>query len=205
MFVEAHTVGQDDYRTLPDANGNTSDDPANLVGCAEDSTYWLDLHPFLRRYITRTGTPEAGDVACNPASPGIWNAATGNSGGFNDWRIDLSAYAGQQVEVSIVYQTDPASLGIGVFLDDITATANGAVINQTGFEDDTLGGWTMTGPPAGSPASTGNWSRSQSLGLRRRAGHRHGPLDCSGASASRGCRARRPARRSCATPSRSGG
>ena len=50
-------------------------------------------------------------MACNPASPGIWNAATGNSGGFNDWRIDLSAYAGQQVEVSIVYQTDPATLG----------------------------------------------------------------------------------------------
>jgi hypothetical protein len=165
VFVEAHTVGQDDYRTLPDANGNTSDDPANLVGCAEDSTYWLDTHPFLRRYITRTGTPATEDVACNPSSPGIWNAATGNSGGFNDWNIDLSAYAGKQVEVSIVYQTDPGTSGIGVFLDDVRATANGTVITQTGFEDDTLGGWAVTGAPAGSPGNTGDWERSQTLGL----------------------------------------
>ena len=163
VFVEAHTVGQDDYRTLPDLNGNTSDDPENLIGCAEDSTYWLDEHPFLRRYITRTGTPEAGDVACNPTSPGIWNAATGNSGGFQDWRVDLSAYAGQQVEVSIVYQTDPASLGIGVFLDDLTATANGAVIHEAGFETD-LDGWATPGAPAGSPGNTGDWARSQSPG-----------------------------------------
>src|SRR5207247_9314017 len=26
VFVEAHTVGQDDWTTLPDANGNTADD-----------------------------------------------------------------------------------------------------------------------------------------------------------------------------------
>jgi hypothetical protein len=164
VFVEAHTVGQDDYRTLPDANGNTSDDPANLVGCADpESTYWLDTHPFLRRYITRSGTGTA--TRCDPASPGIWNAATGNSGGFNDWRVDLSAYAGKQVEVSIVYQTDPATLGIGVFLDDVRVTANGTVISQTGFEDESLGGWTLGGAPADSPGNTGDWSRSQALGL----------------------------------------
>ena len=31
MFVEAHTVGQDDWTTLPDPNGNTSDDTG--AGC----------------------------------------------------------------------------------------------------------------------------------------------------------------------------
>jgi hypothetical protein len=68
--------------------------------------------------------------------------------------------------VSIVYQTDPGTSGIGVFLDDVRATANGTVINQDRvFEDDTLGGWAVTGAPAGSPGNTGDWERSQSLGL----------------------------------------
>ena len=34
VFVEAHTVGQDDWTTLPDANGNTSQDTG--VGCPDD-------------------------------------------------------------------------------------------------------------------------------------------------------------------------
>ena len=102
---------------------------------------------------------------CTPTQPGIWNAATGNSGGFQDWRIDLSAYAGQQVEVSIVYVTDPATQGLGVFLDQVRATANGAEIHATGFEDETLGGWAVTPAPEGSGANTGDWERSQSLGL----------------------------------------
>jgi hypothetical protein len=161
VFVEAHTVGQDDYRTLPDANGHTTEDTG--IGCTEDSDYWLSENPFLRRYIVRNAV--AGGFECTPTQPGIWNAATGNSGGFQDWRIDLSAYAGQQVEVSIVYVTDPASQGLGVFLDQVVATANGAEILATGFEDESLGGWAVTPAPEGSGENTGNWERSQSRGL----------------------------------------
>ena len=32
--------------------------------------------------------------------------------------FDLSAYAGQQVEVSITYVTDPGTGGVGAFVDD---------------------------------------------------------------------------------------
>ena len=46
-----------------------------------------------------------------PTPPGEWFGATGNSGGFQDWEFDLSAYKGKQVEVSISYIQDFASQG----------------------------------------------------------------------------------------------
>lgn len=162
VFVEAHTVGQDDYRTLPDLNGATSEDTG--VACTEDSDYWLSENPFLRRYIVRAQQPD-GTGVCSPTAPGSWNAFTGNSGGFDDWKVDFSAYAGQQVELSIVYVTDPAFQGLGVFVDQVVATANGAVIHSTGFEDPSLDGWTIPGAPAGTDANTGDWTRSESIGV----------------------------------------
>ena len=162
VFVEARTAGQDDYRTLPDANGHTSESTG--IGCTENSDFWLSENPFLRRYIVRNPAP-GGGFACAPTQPGIWNAATGNSGGFQDWRIDLSAYAGRQVEVSVVYMTDPGFQGFGAFLDQVVATANGAEIHATGFEDATLGGWAVTPAPEGSGPNGGDWTRSQSVGL----------------------------------------
>ncbi len=96
---------------------------------------------------------------------GTWNAATGSSGGFQDWQIDLAAYAGKQVELSIVYQTDPATLGIGAFTDDARLVVGGSVVEQQGFETEDLGGWTTPPPHPGSPAVTDSWTRSQSLGF----------------------------------------
>ncbi len=169
VFVEARTVGQDDYRTLPDLNGNTSEDTG--VGCSEETAYWLEENPFLGRYIVRA--PGAFGE-CTPREPGIWNAFTGNSGGFRDWKVDLSQYAGKQVEVSIVYVTDPATVGLGVFVDQLVATANGQPVAQTGFEDEAQGGWTVPGAPEGTDANTGDWTRSTSIGLEDGPGIRTG-------------------------------
>ena len=47
FFVEAHTVGADDWTTLPDANGHTSDDTGFVC------PFSLELHPFLAHYETR--------------------------------------------------------------------------------------------------------------------------------------------------------
>ena len=56
MIVEAHTVGQDDWTTLPDTNGHTSDDLSFDQACPGG---WSDptdaanvLHPFLTHYQT---------------------------------------------------------------------------------------------------------------------------------------------------------
>ena len=118
MFVEAHTVGQDDWTTLPDANGHTSqstgpNDP-NLASCPAG---WRDLHPFLDHYQTLNGATAR---ARRPARPAPGTPPAGRSGGWEQWSIDLGAYAGKQVEVSIAYASDWATQGLGVFVDDIT-------------------------------------------------------------------------------------
>ncbi len=157
VFVEAHTVGQDDWTTLPDANGQTSqstgpNDP-DLASCPGG---WHELHPWLARYQT---WDSAG--ACTPTgTTGTWNAATGNSGGWRQWSIDLSRYAGKQVELSISYVSDWSIQGLGVFVDD-TVVSTG---ESTSFEDG-MGGWTVSGPPPGSGPNANDWTRTTASGF----------------------------------------
>jgi Zinc carboxypeptidase len=157
VFVEAHTVGQDDWTTLPDANGHTSqstgpNDP-DLASCPAD---WHELHPWLARYQTFDGTS-----ACTPTgTTGEWHAASGRSGGWEQWSIDLSRYAGKQVEVSIAYASDWSVQGLGAFVDDTTVSTG----ETTSFEDG-LGGWTVTGPPPGSGPNANNWTRTTAAGF----------------------------------------
>ncbi|MGZ6697055.1 MAG: M14 family zinc carboxypeptidase [Solirubrobacteraceae bacterium] len=161
VMVEAHTVGQEDWTTLPDTNGHTSDDVGG--GCPDPDPFWLNENPFLGHYLTRTGSGDT--TACTPhGSSGDWNAATGNSAGFQDWNVDLSAYAGSRVEVSITHVTDPAVLGLGVFVDDTKVVADGATVDETSFEDG-LGGWSVPGAPASSGSNQNDWIRTKSVGF----------------------------------------
>ncbi|MEA2450947.1 MAG: hypothetical protein QOG63_2879 [Thermoleophilaceae bacterium] len=163
VFVEAHTPGQDDWTTLPDQNGNTSTDTG--AGCPDDDPFWLNTNPFLRHYITRSPDP-AGGFACTPTgTSGSWNAATGNSNGFQDWNVDLTPYAGKQVELSITYATDPAVQGLGIFLDDVNIAGNGQTIASTSFEDGTLAPFALGASPADSGHVFRNWQASQSKGF----------------------------------------
>jgi bacillopeptidase F (M6 metalloprotease family) len=150
VFVEARPVGTDNWTTLPDANGNTSQAPGDSC-----TSGWGDeLHPQLHHY--QTFNP---DGTCSPTgTTGAWHAATGASDGVETWSIDLTAYAGQQVEVAISYATDWFTGDLGVFLDDTVVTANGAVVAQTSFEDG-LGGWSVPGAPEGSAPNPGDWER----------------------------------------------
>ena len=161
VFVEAHTAGADDWTTLPDANGNTDTDTG--IGCNDpSSTYWLDENPFLKHYITRNAGPP---VTCTPTgTTGQWNAATGNSGGFQDWKIDLSAYAGKQVEVSITYASDPGTQGLGAFVDDAKITTTGGTVTETSFEDG-LGGWAVPGSPPENGVNPNDWKVTTSVGF----------------------------------------
>jgi hypothetical protein len=147
-FVEAHTVGADDWTTLPDANGNTRDDTGN--SCPFGG--WQAIHPFLAHYQT-----DNGDGTCTPTgTTGSWNAATGASDGEQQWSVDLSDFAGSDVEVSISYASDEVVQGRGVFVDDIeVSTGEGS----TSFEDDgdVMDGWTVPGAPAGSPGNDNDW------------------------------------------------
>jgi len=155
VFVEAHTVGQDDWTTLPDENGHTSESTGpDDAGSASCPAGWHELHPWLERYQTFDGTG-----ACTPTgTTGEWNAATGASDGPERWSIDLSDYAGEQVEVSISYASDWFTQGLGVFIDD-TAISTG---ESTSFEED-MGGWAVPGPPEGSDPNANDWHRSQAI------------------------------------------
>jgi len=164
VFVEAHTVGQDDWTTLPVPGITTQDVGA---GCPDNDPFWLALHPFLNHYLTRSAS--GGGFTCAPqgnvgSPPGAWNAATGNSGGFQDWNVDLSRYAGKQIEVSITYQQDPAADGLGVWVDDAKINVGGSQVAATGFEND-LGPFTVGGPPEGSPSNANDWARTTSVGF----------------------------------------
>ncbi|CAA9516552.1 MAG: putative zinc-binding carboxypeptidase [uncultured Solirubrobacteraceae bacterium] len=167
VFVEARSVGGSDWKTLPDANGHTGTSVG--AGCTESSDYWLSTHPHLREYIVRSATPTTpggSTYACGPKSPGSWNAASGNSAGYQDWRVALNNadFGGDQIEVSIVYQTDPGTLGLGSWVDDASITSDGETLSQTSFEDG-LGGWTVPGALPGSQGNANDWERAQSIGL----------------------------------------
>jgi hypothetical protein len=160
VFVEAHTVGQDDYTTLPDANGHTSTNTGS--SCPEG--WGQELHPILQHYQTlHENGPGNDDNTCDPTgTTGSWNASSGNSSGWQNWSIDLSAYRGKQVEISIVFATDWGTRVVpGMMVDDTTVTA-GSNVTQTSFETQgDLGGWTIPGPHPGSPSeNVDDWIQS---------------------------------------------
>ncbi len=145
-FVEAHTVGQDVWTTLPDLNGHNSQQTGS--SCPD----WLELHPFLGHYQT-----DNGDDTCSPTgSTGDWWAASGSSGAYEEWLVDLSAFAGSETEVSISYASDDSVQGSGLYVDDVVVS-NGP--GTTSFEDDgdLYDGWTVLGAPAGSEPNPNDW------------------------------------------------
>ncbi len=153
LAVEARTAGGDDWTTLPDANGHTTTGVGD--SCPEG---WFELHPHLARYQTFTpGEPPT----CSPTgTSGAWNAASGNSNGWQQWSIDLSAYAGGTVEISIAYISDWSTQNIGVFVDDVTLPDG----TSTSFEGD-LGGWSVSGPPEGSGTNANDWIPTDASGF----------------------------------------
>jgi hypothetical protein len=155
LFVEARSPGGDDWTTLPDANGHTNQDTGESCK-QENSGGWRTLHPQMDHYQT-----QAGASACTPTgTTGAWHAASGNSAGWQEWRIDLAAYAGENVEISIAYASDWAFQGIGVFLDDITLPDGTSTSFETGLD-----GWTVTGPPPGSSTNANNFTRTDASGF----------------------------------------
>jgi Peptidase family M1 domain/Peptidase M1 N-terminal domain len=151
-FVEAHTIGSDDWTTLPDVNPNGSH-TSNDVG---DSCPALQkMHPWLAHYQS---------AGCKPTgSTGQWWAATGSSTNPEHpelpehWLVDLGPYAGKQVEISISYASDEFVQGAGVFIDNI-AVSTGEGTTSFEADGDVMDGWTTPGAPAGSAPNKNTWT-----------------------------------------------
>ena len=152
LIVEARTAGGDDWTTLPDINGHTTTEPGD--SCWEG---WTELHPHLTSYVSYNSA--AG--TCEPTgTTGVWNAASGSSGGWEQWEVDLSAWSGQKVEVSIAYVSDWAAQNLGVFVDDMVLPDGTSGSFEAG-----MNGWKVTGPPPNSGANGNNWLRTDSSGF----------------------------------------
>jgi Zinc carboxypeptidase/Immune inhibitor A peptidase M6 len=143
VFVEIHDVAADTWTTVPDLNGHTSSSTGE--SCPEG---WHELHPWLIQYQ---------GSRCNGAG---WNAASGRSEGWEDWRIDLGAWAGEQIEISISYASDWAIQGLGAFVDTIQLPGEAVESFETG-----LGGWGMPGAPEGSDPNPNDWERRMAVGF----------------------------------------
>ena len=160
FFVEARTAGGEDWTTLADANGNSS----QATGACPFN--YFGINPFLEHYVTPVlfdegdpTTPDDDFYICNPVgTSGVWNAASGSSDGWETWVVALADAAGapRQVEVSLTYASDGSIQGRGVIIDEIvSSTGQGS----TGFEADgnVLDGWTTPPAPAGSEPNQNTW------------------------------------------------
>ena len=86
-------------------------------------------------------------VLVRPHGPGAWtelHPADGDSEGYEEWDVDLDAWAGQQVDIAISYVQDPGWGGVGVAVDDVRVVKNGTVVDTEDFEHG-LGDWTADG------------------------------------------------------------
>jgi hypothetical protein len=145
VFVEAHTVGRNDWTTLRDLNGHTRTDPG--ISCLAG---WHQIHPFLQHYQTRKTSREC----LSAGSTGRWHAASGSSNGWEQWKVNLSRWEGKKVELSISYVSDWAVQGVGVFVDDIAISTG----ESTSFEDG-VDGWKAIGRRSSAP-NPNNYART---------------------------------------------
>ncbi|MFG3290201.1 M14 family zinc carboxypeptidase [Streptomyces sp. NPDC048179] len=151
--VEAHVVGSDDWTTLPEKGGATTDAVPSECGAG----FLIAEHPWLRHYLTIDN-----NQCTSSGTSGSWHSLTGSSAGWQSVNFDLSAYAGKSVELSLSYITDPSTGGHGVLVDDASLVVGGAATETEGFET-SLGSWSVAGPPAGSPAVLKDWERTGAL------------------------------------------
>ena len=140
LFIEAHTVGADDWTTLPDQDGFMNDWSQSMC----DGTF-----PFLAHYLTREA-----DGTCTPTgTTGTWAGDSSfnyGPGDENQFTFDLAKFAGKKIELAITYAAkkpgpdEDTTERLGVFLDDVVVSTGQGT---TSFEDDgdTFDGWTTDG------------------------------------------------------------
>ena len=90
-------------------------------------------------------TPMQGNitVTTNPHGNNQGHGITGQSNGWVDAEFDLSAFAGQAIEVVPYYWTDGAAVNPGIYMDDFVITVDGSVVATDNAESD--GGFTLEG------------------------------------------------------------
>jgi len=145
VFVEIHNVDTDTWSTAPDLMGHTSSDTGESCPAG-----WHELHPWLEQYQ---------EADCSGAG---WNASSGRSNGWEEWQVDLDAFAapGENIDVYISYASDWAVQGLGTFVDYVQMPGEPVESFEAGE-----GSWSVTGPPTGSALNPNNFIRTQDVGF----------------------------------------
>jgi len=117
-YVEVHDLDTDEWYTLPGLTTiSTIPNPQDNPNCPDE----FEPTAYL--------------------AAGRWHAFTGFSGGWYQEEMDLTPFAGHTIELYFTYWTDPYTLELGWYVDDIE-------ISEIGFFDDVesgAGSWTYTG------------------------------------------------------------
>ena len=119
--------------------------PAGAVSLSAKVRYDIELD-WDYAYLTVNGTAVATNLSTttNPNGQNFGQGITGDSdGNFVDLTADLSAFAGQTVEIGFRYWTDPAVANPGFFVDNIAITGQPSWM---------AGRPTQVGPTTGSSA-----------------------------------------------------
>ena len=100
---------------------------------------WYDIEQdYDYAYVTVNGEHLASDITTtdDPYGSNLGNGITGSTNGeWIDASFDLSAYAGQEVEVAIEYVTDGGVSNPGLYADDLSIVVDGEEV----FSDDAEG------------------------------------------------------------------
>lgn len=115
--------------------------PAGTVSLSAQVRYDIETD-WDYAYLTVNGTPVATSrsTASNPNGQNFGQGITGTTNGaWATLTANLSAYAGQTVQIGFRYWTDGAVAGGGLSVDDI------AITGQATDGAETLAGWTFTG------------------------------------------------------------
>ncbi len=99
------------------------------------------------------------DADCNPTGDtGVWHAFDGNSAGWVQMEMDLSAYAGKTVELHISFASDWGTQGLGVFVDDIEVSGSPLEDFETG-----MGAFSVSAAPGS--VAINNWIHMEGTGF----------------------------------------
>ena len=150
----------DAWTTLPEADMDGAGDADTSLttqstgeSCPEGLASGSDaLHPFLLHYWSATCAPTG-------TNGGQWHAFTGSSGGWTDWDVDLSAYAGKKIELRLSVITDWGTLGLGTWVDDWRLTDGATTLEFNDFEQDLDASWLIGPPPPGTEVPVDGWTR----------------------------------------------
>ncbi|MCD5325875.1 MULTISPECIES: immune inhibitor A domain-containing protein [Pontibacillus] len=106
----------------------TTVDLTNATSAEFNFKTWYDIEKdWDYAYVTVNGETVKSDITtdANPYDANEGNGITGSSNGWIDASFDLSAYAGQEVEVAIEYVTDGAVSQPGLYADDLSVVVDG--------------------------------------------------------------------------------